>query len=134
MKKIALSVIFIIMFGIYIVMQSKSSQTNNTTVNSSTQTTSIYKDGTYTGSAANAYYGNIQVQATIKSRKIINIAFIQYPDEQGHSLEINQEADPVLSQEAIQSQNANVDIVSGATDTSQAFIQSLSSALAQAKA
>lgn len=138
MKKISLSVIVIIMFGIYVVLHSNVSQnvnlTVNSAVNSTSQSTSTYKDGTFVGSSANAYYGNIQVQATIKSGKIISVAFLQYPNEQGHSLEINQQADPVLSQEAIQSQNANVDIVSGATDTSQAFIQSLTSALTQAKA
>ncbi|HEY4384430.1 MAG TPA: FMN-binding protein [Ktedonobacteraceae bacterium] len=47
---------------------------------------------------------------------------------------INNYADPQLTSEAIQAQSANVDIVSGATDSSEAFIQSLNSALAQAKA
>ena len=45
---------------------------------------------------------------------------------------INQQAMPILTQEAIQAQRAEVDIVTGATDTSEAFIQSLGAALAQA--
>lgn len=92
-----------------------------------------YKDGTYTGDAADAFYGMIQVQATIANGKITNIQFLQYPNDRGTSIEINQQADPVLAQEAIQTQNANVDIVSGATDSSQAFVQSLQSALDKAK-
>jgi uncharacterized protein with FMN-binding domain len=46
----------------------------------------------------------------------------------------NSIADPELTSEAVQAQSANVDIVSGATDTSLAFIQSLTNALSQAKA
>lgn len=92
-----------------------------------------YKDGTYTGSVADAFYGNIQVQAIISGGKIVNINFLQYPSDNGTSLSINQQADPMLAQEAIQIQAANVDIISGATDSSQAFIQSMQSALAQAQ-
>jgi uncharacterized protein with FMN-binding domain len=40
---------------------------------------------------------------------------------------------PYLQQEAVQAQNANVNIVTGATLTSEGFIQSLQSALANAK-
>jgi len=92
-----------------------------------------YKDGTYTGDPADAFYGNIQVQATISGGKITNVQFLQAPNDRGTSIEINSQADPVLAQEAIQAQNANVDVVSGATDSSQAFVQSLQSALDQAK-
>ena len=51
----------------------------------------------------------------------------------GHPQYINGQAMPMLTSEAVQVQSANVDIVSGATFTSQAFQQSLGSALAQAK-
>lgn len=92
-----------------------------------------FKDGTYTGDPADAFYGNIQVQATISGGEITNIQFLQSPNDRGESIQINQQADPVLAQEAIQAQSANVDIVSGATDSSQAFVQSLQSALNKAK-
>jgi len=91
-----------------------------------------YKDGTYTGSVADAFYGNIQVQAVIKNGKIATVNFLQYPNDRGRSIEINRQAMPLLSQEAIQAQSAQVDIVSGATDSSRAFIESLGSALSQA--
>ena len=107
-------------------------QTNNST-NSSGSTPPSYKDGSYTGTVANAFYGNIQVQAIIAGGKIKNVQFLQFPNDNGTSIGINQQADPMLTQEAIQAQNANVDIVSGASDSSQAFIQSLQSALDQAK-
>ena len=91
-----------------------------------------YKDGTYTGSVANAYYGNVQVKATISGGKITSVDFLQSPNTHETSVIINQQAMPYLQQEAIQSQSANVQIVSGATFTSQAFQQSLQSALQQA--
>lgn len=97
------------------------------------QPNSPYKDGTYTGSSADAFYGNIQVQVTISGGRISTIQFLQAPNDRSTSVEINQQADPMLAQEAIQTQSATVDIISGATDTSQAFIQSMQSALSQAK-
>lgn len=92
-----------------------------------------YKDGTFTGDAADAFYGYIQVQAIIQNGKITDVKFLQYPNDRSRSIYINEQADPMLAQEAIRAQSANVDIISGATDSSQAFIQSLQSALNKAK-
>lgn len=91
-----------------------------------------YKSGTYTGSVADAFYGNVQVQVTISGGKITDVKFLQYPNDRGTSRMINSQAMPLLTQEAIQAQSALVDGVSGATATSGAFIESLSSALQQA--
>ncbi len=108
------------------------------TTPSSTPTSStsggLYKNGSYTGSVADAHWGNIQVKAIIQNGKITDVQFVQYPNDRNRSIQINNYADPQLTQEAIQAQSAQVDVVSGATDSSDAFIQSLSDALAQAKA
>lgn len=93
-----------------------------------------YKDGAYIGSVADAYYGNVQVQATVSGGRVTDVTFLSYPSDRSNSRYINSQATPILTQEAIAAQSANVDIVSGATDTSQAFIESLSTALAAAKA
>ncbi len=92
-----------------------------------------YKNGAYTGNVADAYYGNVQVKAVISGGRISDVQFLQYPSDRQHSLELSNYAMPVLTQEAIQIQNSNVDIVSGATETSLAFRDSLASALSQAK-
>ena len=92
-----------------------------------------YADGTYTGSPGDAYYGMVQVQAVIQSGKLANVNILQYPNTHSTSIYINQQALPYLIQEAVQIQSANVNVVSGATDTSMAFQQSLASALGQAK-
>ncbi len=93
-----------------------------------------YKDGTYTGSVANAFYGNVQIQVSISGGKISNIQFLQYPNDNPNSQYISSQATPYLKQEALQVQSANVNAITGATFTSQAFMQSMSSALNQAKA
>ena len=111
---------------------SGGSGTRSTNSGSSPATTTAYKDGTYTGDAADAFYGNIQVSVTIQSGKITDVQFLQYPNDRENSVMINQQAMPLLRQEAIQAQSAHVDGVTGATDSSQAFVQSLSSALSRA--
>jgi len=95
--------------------------------------TGKYKNGTYAGSVADAFYGNIQVQAVITNGKITDVIFLQYPNDNRTSQYINSQADPMLKQEAIQVQSAQVDIISGASASSQAFQASLANALAQAR-
>lgn len=92
-----------------------------------------YKDGQYTGVVTDAFYGNIQVRATVSGGKLTDVQFLQYPNDRQTSIEINTQAMPYLRFEALQAQSARVDIVSGATDSSRAFRTSLESALAQAR-
>jgi uncharacterized protein with FMN-binding domain len=120
-------------------LKSSTTSTNtnlNTASGSSSNATptltSKYKDGTYTGSVENAFYGNVQIAAVIKDGQIGAVNFLEYPNENPNSLYINQQAVPQLKQEAIKAQSSNVSIVTGATLTSQAFIQSLANALSQA--
>ncbi len=68
----------------------------------------------------------------IQNGSITWVQFLQHPHDRNRSIEINNYADPILCQEAIEAQRANVDIVTGATDAGEAFIQSLSDALTQA--
>jgi uncharacterized protein with FMN-binding domain len=93
-----------------------------------------YKDGAYTGGEVDAFYGLVQVEAVIQDGKIADVQFLEYPNDRRTSVRINSIAMPYLTTEAIQAQSANVDIISGATLTSEAFIMSLQSALKAAKA
>ena len=93
----------------------------------------MYADGSYTGSSADAYWGTVQVKAIVRNGQLADVQFLQYPNGHSTSVYINQQAMPLLTQEAIQAQSANINGVSGATFTSQAFQQSLVSALTQAK-
>jgi uncharacterized protein with FMN-binding domain len=91
-------------------------------------------DGTYTGSQENAFYGVVQVQAVVNGGRLTDVQFLRYPSDRRTSQQINQRALPVLESEAITAQSANVDSVTGATFTSEAFMASLDSALSQAVA
>jgi uncharacterized protein with FMN-binding domain len=117
---------------------SSNSSSNTSTPNSSPSSnngaaSAQYKDGSYTGSVENAYYGNIQVSATIQNGKLTSVNVLQSPNDNPNSVNINSQALPYLKQEAVQAQSSNIDSISGATFTSQAFTQSLSTALQQAK-
>ena len=96
-------------------------------------TKQTYTDGSFTGAVADAYYGNVQVKVIIQNGKITDVQFLDHPQSRGRSIQINTYAMPLLQQEVIQAQSANINTVSGASATSGAFIQSLTSALAQAK-
>ena len=122
--------------------QSSANQTTaaaETTTDTSTSTatttvaSALYKDGQYDGRIADAYYGNVQVRAIIQGGKLTDVQFLSYPNDRNQSIEINSYALPILKSEAIKVQSAQVNIVSGATNTSNALINSLSSALSQAK-
>jgi uncharacterized protein with FMN-binding domain len=95
--------------------------------------TGLYRDGSYDGGSVNAYFGNVQVQAVVSGGKLTDVKVLDYPKDRTTSARINNAALPKLVQEAISSQSAQVDIVSGATQTSQGFQASLTSALAKAK-
>ena len=91
-------------------------------------------DGTYTGPVVDAYYGYIQIEAVIKNGRLTTIHVLKYPSDRRTSIFINRQALPMLRDEVISAQSANVDIVSGATLSSEAFIQSLGAALSKARA
>ncbi len=117
------------------VSPSASSSTSSPDTSSQTQSQSQaqFKDGSYTGKSSDALYGYIQVKATVTGGRLTNVTFLDYPQDQRNSVEINNAAMPLLKQQAIAAQSAQVDGVSGATDTSQAFIESLGDALSQAR-
>ncbi|TPJ04752.1 FMN-binding protein [Mesorhizobium sp. B2-8-1] len=91
-----------------------------------------YADGVYTGPPADAYYGIIQIQALVQGGQLSALKVLKYPSDRRTSISINRQALPMLRDEAISAQSANVDIISGATLTSRAFIQSLRGALKKA--
>ena len=88
--------------------------------------------GTVTGDVAQTRWGPVQVQLTIKSGKITGVDVVQSPDNNGRDQQINSYALPILVQETLSAQSASIDMVSGATVTSDGYLTSLQSALDQA--
>lgn len=92
-----------------------------------------YRDGVFKGKAEDAFFGKVRIQAVIRSGNITDIQFLDYPRDRSNSERISNASMPFLKSEAIEAQSAQVDIVTGATETSLAFIQSLDSALQNAR-
>jgi uncharacterized protein with FMN-binding domain len=86
-------------------------------------------DGNFTGASYDAYYGRVQVVATVQGGKLTAVKVLQFPNRSGTSRSINRQALPYLLQEAISVQSAHVNIISGATLTSRAYARSLRDAL-----
>ncbi len=89
-------------------------------------------DKSVTGSVARTQWGPVQVQLKVNNGKITDVSVIQYPNGNGKDQEINSQALPVLTQETVDAQSADIDMVSGATVTSNGYLESLQSALDQA--
>ncbi|QKJ19082.1 FMN-binding protein [Microbacterium hominis] len=90
-------------------------------------------DGTYTGAAADTRYGAVQVQITVRDGRITAVDVPHYPARNGHDRQINSRALPVLVSETLDAQSSGIDMVSGATYTSDGYLQSLQSAIDQAQ-
>jgi uncharacterized protein with FMN-binding domain len=87
---------------------------------------------TVTGDVAQTQWGPVQVQLVLSGGTISHVLVLQYPNGNGRDAEINSYALPILTQETISAQSASIDMVSGATFTSNGYLQSLQSALDQA--
>jgi len=92
-----------------------------------------YKDGTYTGDAADTPYGVVQIAVVISGSKISNVEFLRMPDDQPHSREVTMMSEPQLKQNTLDAQSTQIDFVSGATSTCYGYQESLQKALDQAK-
>ncbi|WP_329235947.1 FMN-binding protein [Actinoallomurus sp. NBC_01490] len=90
------------------------------------------KSRTVTGDTVDTRWGPVQVEVTLDDGRITKVRAVQLPSDNPRDLEINDFAVPQLEQEALSAQNARIDMVSGATYTSQGYIQSLQSALDKA--
>ncbi|RSM49323.1 FMN-binding domain-containing protein [Actinoplanes sp. ATCC 53533] len=97
---------------------------------SGTGSTSTATGGkTYTGSTVPTRWGDVQVAITVADGKITDVAVPVYPSENHKDQEINAYALPILRQETLAAQSADIDTVSGATVTSDGYRESLQSAL-----
>jgi uncharacterized protein with FMN-binding domain len=106
--------------------------TSGAAASPSPSTAAGYKDGSYTGQDAPNQYGDVQVKVIISGGKIIDVQALTLPSDRQRSAEISQQAAPLLHDEVVQAQSAQIDILSGATFTSDSYAQSVQSALDQA--
>ena len=86
----------------------------------------------FAGAAVPTRFGNVQVQITVVDKKITAATVLQIPNRDRKDVQINNRAVPILNSETVRAQSADIDMVSGATVTSVAYIQSLQSAIDKA--
>jgi len=90
------------------------------------------KTRTYKGPTEYVNHGPVQVSIVVKNKKITNVLVANAPED-GRSVFIQNSAIPILKQETLRAQSANINEVSGATDTSSGYVASLQSAVRKAR-
>lgn len=98
-----------------------------------TATATTLADGTYDGATVQEPWGTFQVQAVVSGGQLTDVVIVSAPQD-GHSSRINSSAIPTLTEAAVASQSASLDVISGATWTSQSYMTSLQAALDAAQA
>jgi uncharacterized protein with FMN-binding domain len=83
----------------------------------------------YTGDVASTRWGPVQVKITVADGTITKVTVLQSPSGNPRDIEINDRALPILVQDTLDAQSAKIDMVSGATVTSDGYLSSLQSAL-----
>jgi len=78
-------------------------------------------------------FGDVQVRVTLDNGRITDVEPLKMPSDRRRSAEITQGATPILHDEVLQAQSAQIDVISGATYTSDAYAQSLQAALDQSR-
>ncbi len=111
---------------------STGGSTSSTTKSNGGSTGNSNTSSTVTGDVAQTRWGPVQVELTVQAGSVTEVRVLQYPTGNSTDEQINSYALPVLIQETLDSQSANIDMVSGATVTSVGYQQSLQSALDQA--
>lgn len=108
------------------------SGTSRTTVTPGPTTSGGTTTSTVTGEVVQTRWGPVQVQISVADGAMTDVTAVQHPTGNSRDQQINDYALPVLANEAISAQSAQIDHVSGATVTSEGYVQSLQSALDQA--
>lgn len=101
-----------------------------TPVETTAPVTSTVKDGTFTGPAVFVNYGTVQVKITVSNGKITDAVAVQAP--RGKNDRYTNMAVPILKQQTLQAQSANIQGASGASYTSYGWFKSLQGAMADA--
>ncbi len=82
-----------------------------------------------TGAVVSTPFGDVQVEVDTTAGRITDVRALQLPNDRRRSAEISSYVAPILHDEAVQVQSAQIDIISGATYTSEAYAESLQAAL-----
>ena len=87
---------------------------------------------TVTGPAVSTRWGDVQVAITLDGSTITDVTVPVYPTGNGRDQQINAYALPMLISDTLDAQSADIDMITGATVTSEGYVQSLQGALDKA--
>lgn len=113
---------------------SSSSGNGNGSAAATTPKRTAAKSRTIVGPAVQTQYGTVQVAVTVKGSRLRDVRALVLPSGSGRTNEISIQAGPLLRQEAMAAQSANIDTLSGASYTSDGYRRSLQAALDRAHA
>ncbi|GEM_PF-3562959 len=94
---------------------------------------SVFKDGAFTGQPSRMSYGELQVTLVMHSGRIEDVLILEFPDRTPTSAKMSERVLPGLIAEALAKQDWDVDIISGATQTTVAFQRAMIYALRQSE-
>jgi uncharacterized protein with FMN-binding domain len=78
-------------------------------------------------------FSTIQVEAVVLHGRLIRVRTVYLTGDGPHTQALNARAEPILRREALKAGSADIDVVSGATYTSQSWRGSLKAAIEQAR-
>jgi uncharacterized protein with FMN-binding domain len=110
--------------------KAATASTTPTAVAPPPASTAVTQSGTFTGPTVNMKYGNVQVQITVVNGQITDAVAVKAPS--GKNDRYTQRAVPILKQQTLAAQSANIKGVSGASYTAYGWYTSLQGALTQA--
>ncbi|MEC5190649.1 MULTISPECIES: FMN-binding protein [unclassified Arthrobacter] len=106
-----------------------ASGTSGSSGSSKTSGTAAQAAGTFTGAEVQTRYGSVQVQITVEAGAVSDVTALHLTDEDRKSVQISNRAAPLLRAAVLKAQSAQVQTISGATVTSDAYLTSLQAAL-----
>lgn len=125
--------IVVLLFGYRTSLAGPLASTRVTVASTTGSTTGAAPSaGTVTGPVAQTRWGPVQVQVTVSGGKLTDVSVLQSPNGNPRDQQINAYALPILVQDTLDAQSADIDMVSGATVTSDGYRQSLQGALDEA--
>lgn len=114
-------------------VQTASTSMMGTANTSQSMMSSGLKDGSYTGTASSNMYEDVVVTIKVSGGRIASSSMDVSNMEESESSRIVSRAEKSLNTQAVSAQSAHIDGVSGATSTSESYVQSLQSAIDKAR-
>jgi uncharacterized protein with FMN-binding domain len=115
-----------------IATEPPTSPTSPTTAGAAPTTATTAATRRVDGPVVDTRYGPVEVRVTLRGTHLTDVQALLLPSDRSRSQRISEQAGPLLRSEALQAQSARINLVSGASYTSQGYASSLQGALDRA--